>query len=40
MGYAIIWMPVVPDDHHISMLMPEVHMSMTEVEAAYTEAAR
>jgi hypothetical protein len=39
-GYAIIWVSFVPDDHHIPMLMPEVHMSITEVEAAYTEAAR
>ena len=29
-----------PDDHHIPMLKTEVRMSMTEVEAAYTEAAR
>lgn len=39
-GYAIIWVSIVPDDHHIPMLMPEVRMSITEVEAAYTEAAR
>jgi hypothetical protein len=39
-GYAIISMSIVPDDHHVPMLMPEVHMSITEVEAAYTEAAR
>jgi hypothetical protein len=38
--YAIIWVSFVPDDHHVPMLMPEVHMSITEVEAAYTEAAR
>ena len=29
-----------PDDHHVPMLKTEVRMSMTEVEAAYTEAAR
>ena len=29
-----------PDDHHIPMLKTEVRMSMTEVEAAYTEAAQ
>jgi len=39
-GYAIIWVSIVPDDHHIPMLMPEVRMSITEVEATYTEAAR
>jgi hypothetical protein len=38
-GYAIIWMSFVPDDHHMPMLMPEAHMSITEVEAPYTEAA-
>lgn len=40
MGYAIIWGSFVPDDYHVPMLMPEVHMSITEVEAAYIEAAR
>lgn len=39
-GYAILWVSFVPDDHHVPMLMPEIHMSITEVEAAYTEAAR
>ena len=29
-----------PDDHHIPMPETEVRMSMTEVEAAYTEAAQ
>ena len=29
-----------PDDHHIPMLETEVRMSITEVEAAYTEAAQ
>lgn len=38
--YAIICLSVAPDDHHISMLKTEVRMSMTEVEAAYTEAAQ
>jgi hypothetical protein len=38
--YAIICLSVAPDDHHIPMLKTEVRMSMTEVEAAYTEAAR
>jgi hypothetical protein len=38
--YAMIWPSVAPDDHHIPMLKTEVRMSMTEVEAAYTEAAR
>jgi hypothetical protein len=38
--YAIIWLPNIPDDHHIPMLKTEVRMSMTEVEADYTEAAR
>jgi hypothetical protein len=39
-AYAIICLPIIPDDHHIPMLKTEVRMSMTEVEDAYTEAAR
>ena len=38
--YAIICLPITPDDLHIPMPKTEVRMSMTEVEAAYTEAAR
>jgi hypothetical protein len=38
--YSIICLPIIPDDHYIPMQKTEVRMSMTEVEAAYTEAAR
>jgi hypothetical protein len=38
--YAIICLSIAPDDHHVLMLKNEVRMSMTEVEAAYTEAPR
>jgi len=38
--YAIICVSTAPDDHHIPMLKTEVRVSMIEVEAAYTEAAR